>query len=191
MLCNHCKKMRHLADFCIQPSGKMAGQSIDDACTAQWAAAECPPCIDLPSSKAPGPSSMFAKVASFDAPPASSGLAPDSIIIGGVTYYPGSSVATSTASVAIAQGAHIESLSASSDDSDTSYCSYLAIRGPIKASVDWTVHTRAPDPLSLEPSSVLSMVSWAFLAHPIDCSFILDSGATNHISPEHSDFKML
>jgi hypothetical protein len=24
MLCNHCKKTGHLADFCIQPSGKMA-----------------------------------------------------------------------------------------------------------------------------------------------------------------------
>jgi hypothetical protein len=98
-------------------------------------------------------------VALFNAPPVSSGLAPDSIIIGGVTYYPGSSVATSTASVAIAQGTHIESLSASSDDSGTLYRLYLAIGGPIKASVDWTVHTRAPDPSSLEPSPVLSMVS--------------------------------
>jgi hypothetical protein len=124
-----------LANFCIQPGSKMAGQSIDDAHTAQQAAAGCPPRIDLPSSKAPGPSSTFAKVASSNTPPASSGSAPDSIIIGGVTYYPGLSIATSTASVAIAQGAHIESLSTSSDDSSTLYCLYLTIGGPIKASV--------------------------------------------------------
>jgi hypothetical protein len=35
--CTHCKKVGHAADFCIQPGGKMAGRSLEEAKTAQRA----------------------------------------------------------------------------------------------------------------------------------------------------------
>jgi gag-polypeptide of LTR copia-type len=35
--CTNCKKLGHLADFCVQPGGKMAGRSIEEARTAQRA----------------------------------------------------------------------------------------------------------------------------------------------------------
>jgi len=34
VICMHCKCTGHLTEFCIQPSGKMEGKSLDDACTA-------------------------------------------------------------------------------------------------------------------------------------------------------------
>src|SRR6266849_7341811 len=36
-LCTHCKRLGHLTAFCIQPGGKMAGRSINEAHTAQRA----------------------------------------------------------------------------------------------------------------------------------------------------------
>jgi hypothetical protein len=33
-VCTNCKKLGHLADFCVKPGGKMAGRSIDDARSA-------------------------------------------------------------------------------------------------------------------------------------------------------------
>src|SRR6266851_4248455 len=34
-LCSNCKKEGHLATYCIQPGGGMAGKSLDEARTAQ------------------------------------------------------------------------------------------------------------------------------------------------------------
>jgi hypothetical protein len=193
MLCTHCKKSGHLADFCIQPGGKMAGRSIDNARTAQRAAAGNPPLrFDASSSKAPTTTNpASAKIASSE-PKA----APDSLVVGGVTYYPDTSGAPSTANVACMPSARIETLSSMSNDSDASdaylFHTYLALLGPSSASVDWTIHALNPDPSAVvDLSPVLSHVSRALVARPLDCPFILDSGASNHISPERSDFKAL
>jgi hypothetical protein len=39
IICAHCKRTGHVADFCIQPGGKMEGRRVDDARAAQRAAA--------------------------------------------------------------------------------------------------------------------------------------------------------
>jgi hypothetical protein len=43
LVCSNCKRPNHAADFCIQPGGKMAGKSIDEARAAQRAASGKPP----------------------------------------------------------------------------------------------------------------------------------------------------
>jgi transposase InsO family protein len=194
-LCTHCKKPGHLADFCIHPGGKMAGRPIEEARNAQRAASG----KSTRDPKAPQPAT--AKVATSDssAPsPSSVGhSAPsaDSVIIGGVTYYPGPSSQSSAAYLAHTQTARIETLSPDTDSSPGSdyysYHSYLALGGSVTASVDWDSHVQASDPLDSEPQPVLSVHARALLSRPVECPFILDSGASHHISPERSDFKTL
>lgn len=196
MLCTHCKKPSHLVNFCVHPGGKMAGCSIDNARAAQRAATGKPPRVDTPSSKM----STSAKVATTEpvtAPFAQPVVStPKALIVSGVTYYPGTSGAPSAACIAYTPSSRIESLSQSSDKSHFFdaylYHSYLALGGgPISASVDWTAHTIDPDASDVRPSLVLSHVSRALITRPMECPFILDSGASNHISLERSDFKTL
>jgi hypothetical protein len=186
MLCAHCKKPGHLADFCIQPSGKMAGRSIEDARTAQRAAAGKPPRSDGTSPKPTSTTPAAAKVATSETK-----TVPDSVIIGGVTYYPSVPAASSTACVAYTPCSAIETLSMTSGDSDFSFHAFLALCGPSSASVDWNKHTTSHSASQADASPVLSHVSRVLVARPMECPFILDSGASNHISPERSDFKTL
>lgn len=46
LTCTHHKRTAHLADFCIQPGGKMAGCFLNDAKAAQRAATGKIPCSD-------------------------------------------------------------------------------------------------------------------------------------------------
>jgi hypothetical protein len=101
----------------------MAGRSIEDARTAQRAVTGKAPCLDTSSTKPSVPVTTSAKVASSDTgtptvQALSTGSAPDSVVIGGITYYP--NIAASTACIALTPSAHIETLSIDSDDSGTS-----------------------------------------------------------------------
>ena len=184
--CTHCKKVGHAADFCIQPGGKMAGRSLEDAKTAQRAA----------SNKAPKPSgTATANVASSDAggAPLPSISTPDTIVINGVTYSatPAQPAQPSTASVAVVQPLQPDSLHL--DDSAGAYPfhSYLAFSGPTRVSVDWSCYSCPPSKAVNDFAPMMTSSSRAFVAHVAERPFILDSGASNHISPERSDFRNL
>src|SRR6266700_2248158 len=172
----------------------MAGHSIDDACTAQRATAGKPPKTEQ-SLSLPSITSASAKVATsnFVQGNTSSVTNPGSVIIGGVTYYPGTITQPSAAHVALSQTAHIETLSTYSDEDDNPYSfhSYLALEGPLTTSVDWSTHKQDTALLDVTPSPVLSHSAHALIVHPVDCPFILASGASNHISSKRSDFKTL
>jgi hypothetical protein len=43
VVCTNCKRLYHTADFCVRSGGKMAGRSMEEAQTAQRAAAGKPP----------------------------------------------------------------------------------------------------------------------------------------------------
>lgn len=91
-LCTNCKRPGHLADFCVQLGEGMARRSIDDAHTAQHAAAGKPPQNESSFTKASGTSHASAKIASSDAKPSPDSqpsTTPDFIVIGGVKILPG------------------------------------------------------------------------------------------------------
>ena len=179
--CNHCKKPGHLADFCIAPGGKMAGRSVDDARAAQRAASGKPlrtPAVPLAT----------AKVATSDSTPATQNSAATpapSVVIGGITYYPAVAPTPSTACIAFPQTSDSGNLTDSSGDSNPySFHSYLALTGPLVASVDWKTHSVTSEVSDTITSPVLSSRARALVFQPLECPFILDSGASHHISPE-------
>jgi hypothetical protein len=192
-ICTHCKKPEHLADFCIQSGGKMAGRSLDDARAAQRAFTGKQPRGDYPLSKPAGTPSGTANVATSDtkASPAvttaSPNAAPKAVVIGGVTYYPATSQ-SSTACLASSQPAHIDTVDSDDEPVPYSYHAFLALNGPVTASVDWNQNLHSVTGSDARASPVISHSSCALVAHADDRPFILDSGASNHISPERTNF---
>jgi hypothetical protein len=98
--CENCKRTNHMTGFCIQPGGKMAGQSIEDAIAAQRAALNIPPgnpnTSNTPSETRTNTSSA-AQHAALNIPPVNPNTsnAPSEtwtntspIFIHGVAYYP-------------------------------------------------------------------------------------------------------
>jgi hypothetical protein len=138
-LCTNCKKPGHLADFCVRPGGKMAGRSIEDARNAQRAASGKPPRAETPSGTAAG-SVSSAKVATSDTKSSTTASlgTPESLVIGGVTYYPGVPSQPSNACFALPRtSAFITDSDDSGDSGVHPYHTYLAVNGPLKASLDW------------------------------------------------------
>ena len=193
-ICAHCKRPGHLTEFCIQPGGKMAGRSIDDARTAQRLFMGKQPRTEQSSTKASTtPASANVATSETAATTVSTQTTPDSIIIGGNTYMLSSKPQPSVACLAVAQPAHIEDVDSDDGGSATPYSfhSYLAITGPVQASVDWSSYSRPTEVSDMEPYPIDSPTSRALIAHSEQLPFVLDSGASVHISPERSDFKTL
>lgn len=183
-VCTNCKKSGHEVTYCIQPGGKMASCSIDDACNTQRAAQGKPPQTNS-STKTPTSSAHVATSV-----PMTSSTTPNSVVVGGITYY-SSPPAQSSACLAIPQHAHIETLDSDSKSVTTSlasFCSYMVLTGPLTTLVDFTLHHRDVDCFNSVVALVLTKPACALVAHLADCPFTLDSGASAHISPECSDF---
>ena len=173
----------------------MHGYTIDEACSTQHTAFNKPPHVD----KVPNLSTATAKIVSTNSATtlSSSSATPStapSVVIGGVTYYPAMPTPSSTACVTVSYPPS-SILSVESDDSGDSnpysYHSYLALDGPLTASVDWVAHSIATNGLATQPSPVLPQCTRALNSCAIECPFILDSEASHHISPKCSDFKEL
>lgn len=147
----------------------MAGRTIDNARTAQRAAAGKPLRAE---SRPSGTYSAMAKVATFDmSSPSIAGstsVPAPSVVIGGVTYHPALPTQPSTTCVAFTQQAHIEAIDSDSNDScdqcPYSYHSYLTLGGPVSASIDWSAHTTLPDKSDDDISPVLSQHAHALLS---------------------------
>ena len=111
----------------------MAGSSIEDAHTAQRSATKR---TDAQANKSLPVTS--ANVVTTDSVASTTKTSPDSIVIGGVTYYPSPATQASSACMAVSTTARIETLGSVSDgssaDSLQSFSSYLALSGPVKAS---------------------------------------------------------
>lgn len=50
-LCSHCKRNGHYADFCIQPGGKMAGRTLEEAKAAYRASPRQQRTEDIPKNQ--------------------------------------------------------------------------------------------------------------------------------------------
>ena len=186
----------------------MAGCSIKEACNAHKAAKQSQPHLSGQNSAVPSVTSS-AIIASTEllttstAP--STAASTHSIVVEGIMYtcaadqpppIPSSMAYTicvtdSTTPITM-PSAHWEPPSPGSIDSSSS--SYLALSGPLKASVDWhTLSCSIADlnPKDSEVSPIPSHTAHVLLAKAWDMPFLLDSGTSIHISPERSDFKHL
>jgi len=190
-ICTNCQRPGHLVDFCVRAGGKMAGRSIDDA-RAAAANLRANAAKTNESKSTPSPSPASAHVATTGTAQTSvtdnhSATTPNSIVIGGLTY----SLNTAKVPPATANIAVVDQITSDSDDSLYSYHSYIALSGPTVASVDWTQYSQPPNPEAVDVTPVTSNPGLALVTHEADKPFILDSGASTHISPERSDFKNL
>lgn len=194
VVCANCKCLYHTADFCVCSGGKMAGRSMEEAQAAQHAAAGKPPHavaamtmqLTKPSESRPASTAHIASITSPSATTTTTVMSkPASALtvdIEGVSYLL-TPVPPIPASVP-ASVPHMSNLCIAGQPfplSDLSrFESFMATTTDWNMSIDWKLHsTTVPVP---KDTRTLSSGG---------CHFILNSGATCHISPERSDFTRL
>ena len=185
-ICANCKRANHRTEFCISTGGAMAGKSIEEARAAQEAARAAQRTTTGGTNKTRGTRAntssqsgtiIQANTAQAIPPPSTND---NKMLINGVYYIPApSNVNTPPAD----NSAHAAIVMAPYDEEE--YIAVLATTDT-HASVNWTSHTRHPTATTTAAYSV----GRTSITHS-DLPFILDTGATCHISPEASDFKSL
>jgi transposase InsO family protein len=189
LFCTHCRRPHHTADFCIAPGGKYAGHTIEEAQAAQRAALNLP-ARNVTTQVPSGGATSTANVATSDAVLLPTPLS-NSFVINGITY---SAVPSPAASNVISPTSGITAASALCSEpynTDFEFSSFVAMDGVPTASVDWNDYSRSFDFSDIPVSPVAYSASKSPVSHLQDVPFILDSGASFHISPERSDFKSL
>ena len=162
VVCTNCKRETHGTDYCIAPGGKMAGRTIEEARTAFRAAQK----RDV--SRIPKPST--ANVATSPSPTTTTSS--------GTVYVNGLPYVLDLMWTPPSPSAHIAEVSAESDD--FLHCTCVALSEPLSVfSASSAFSISNPSPLPCNTSSRLD---------PSELPFIIDTGATCHISPFLSDF---
>ena len=157
-ICANCKRENHSTDYCIAPGGKMAGRSIEEARAARQKARD---------SQASKPRSQNSSaLATSPSPNASSDS--KTVFVNGLPYVPDPSWTNS-----VPTSAHITEVPAPNDNNSYEYRVSIAFSDdsfPISLSSNSAIFSATASP----PSPLLP--------------FIIDTGATYHISPIASDF---
>ena len=171
----------------------MAGQSVEDAHNAQCTSKQSH------SLNAHDPTLLPASTKLANAESSLTSLVNQPMVINGVTYAPISNQipvpAPTSACIVYTTSAYITKVAPDLDVSSPvtldSYTSYLVMSVPLKASVDWGTSLCLIDSSMAETSPVPSHTTRVLLANANSMPFLLDLGASAHISPKHSDFKHL
>jgi hypothetical protein len=189
-ICSNCKKEGHLAEFCIQPGGGLAGKSIEEARNAQRAASGR-------HGNRSGQRSQTGTTASANVATASiaSANGSESMTINGRTWVLVPEVPDTSSdiqpAVNLAEVTDEDIARAMTVDDKFEFVAYQCINETSHVSVDWSKHSTPVD-LSLVPAEpVAYMASRPAMSRLPSAPFILDSGANCHVSPERSDFKSL
>jgi transposase InsO family protein len=190
--CANCKRTNHSTDFCIAPGGKMFGKTIEEAINSQRAATRSnrPPRTQQYNSN----TTQVAHVASqpqanFPSPspsvPASthSNSAP-AMMINGLQYIPNPNWSAYISEDPSLPPQHVNVASTNYE-----YCALLASCNKFKTSVDWNTQTYPVDLLQLPSEPFAFPAGRTPALNTDDKPFILDSGASCHITPERSDFR--
>ncbi len=190
VICAHCKRNGHLADFCIQPGGKMEGRSIDDARAAQRAASSRASrnTRSQQNNSTTGQSSS-ANVATASSPAPTEGV--ESVEVNGKTYYSAPPSSTAPSDFADTAMTSFAPSDAGTTFEHHSWEAFTAFNGTHRASIDWSLHSRPADDGDTTPEPVAYSASRTPVDNLSESPFILDTGATCHISPTKSDFKSL
>jgi transposase InsO family protein len=192
IICAHCKNTGHLADFCIQPGGKMEGRSLDDARTAQRTASRSSHNGRFQQGNNSSSPASPAHIATSASPSPTDVV--ETIELNGKTYYSAPPSSTPFPAPADFAGTAMATPLPSNSGSPFEHHSFEAfatINGPSHVSLDWSSHTRSCDDME----TTVEPVAYSASHTPVDAldksPFILDTGATCHISPMKLDFKSL
>ena len=191
-ICSHCQKPGHYADFCIAPGGKFVGHTLEEARAAQRAAWAKERTQNNGSGTTSGnamrsnttsPTTNTANIATVntpnDAAPAPAPTTPSnqSLTINRITWVP---MPQTVDSAQIALGPIVKN--------DFEFATFHAEqKGDTvhHASVDWDIFSHPIE------TSTTSAYTFPTNTMPNNSPFILDSGASCHISPSQGDFKTL
>jgi hypothetical protein len=175
-ICTHCKRTGHRTEFCIATGGAMAGKMIDEARAAQEAArnAQRPRIRANRNSSSATPNANVATVQGQLPPPNTT------FTINGLSC----TLVANNNSQPDTSGAFISMPSYDEEE----YIAVLATTDNPHASLNWDSHTRSP---FISTSPDCAYTRRAPIARINKLPFILNTGATCHISPEASNFKNL
>jgi hypothetical protein len=195
IVCSNCKKLHHTIDFCIKRGGKMAGCTIDDARAAQHLAAGKPARPATAARRGTSTaSSALTATAALSALAAPSPGTLGSVVIGGVTYAltPVPSAAPASVNVALSSpGLSQAAVSSGTSPNMTNlvqYSAFLSDHDMPRASLDWKEFAHDTNIRSLE---ALTAELGSVPLSTEKCLFLMDTGATCHISPDCADFLKL
>jgi transposase InsO family protein len=171
----------------------MEGRSLDDARTAQRAASSWSSRNgQSQQNNNTSSSASSANIATSASPSPTNTI--ETIKLNGKTYYsappaaPSSSAPADFAGTAIAAPLPVD---AGTTFEHHSFEAFAAVNGPSHVSLDWSSHTRSCD----DVDTTAEPIAYATSRTPVDAleesPFILDTGATCHISPMKSNFKSL
>ena len=202
IICSNCKRPHHTIEFCVKQGGKMAGRSLEEAKAAQRAAAGKPPrptrgteSANVVNTTMPNPSTQALTTSAATVTPTTPSTAmvsipsatPVPLIINKVSYFPASSpIPPQAANVCDHTGPpyRVNDL--------VDFRAFVTVDGaPPKASLNWANYSQETD-LGDTHAHVTGSASLPFPAARLkEFPFVLDTGATCHISPERSDFQTM
>ena len=174
-ICSHCQRPGHTAEFCISHGGKYAGHTIEEARAAQrtaWArerAQRTTPSVNIATTETQN--------ISRPPSPAPSTATSNSMLINGVTWVP---LPSPVDTAQLALGPIVDpkdefSIYHAEDECEINHW----------VSLDWNEFSYPID--SPDASYAYEMSSAYKMPHK--SPFVLDSGASCHISPDRDDFK--
>ena len=170
-ICANCKQPGHHTEYCIKAGGQMAGKTLEEARAAQSAARTLQKSCNNCGNTTPAPSQ------------ANTADGSTLVMINGKCY-----ILDNTAQVVTETNSALAALTMEDYDQNE-YIAVLAISDTPVASLDWRSNSRPSTDTTYTP--VAYTVGRSPIAYPNELPFILDTGATCHISPEASDFKVL
>ena len=190
-ICSNCKKEGHLVEYCIQPSGGLAGKTIKEARNTQWAASGRHRIWGGQHSQAGTAAS--ANIATAPVVPSDSS---ESITINGRTFILTPELPNATSdmqpSVNLVEVSDENIACVMHKDDLFKYSAYLCENESSYVSIDWSMHS---SPTDLSEAAPTEPVAFTATQTPMSrlpvAPFILDSRANCHVSPKQSDFKSL
>jgi len=190
-VCSNCKRTGHRAEYCIAPGGQMAGKTLDEARAAQDAARTAQRAGSNPGKPHGTRNSANSAITTNPIATATPGDAKTTFTLNGKSYMFLPNVGSNSTSqiVEVVENNANNAFSAISMQpyDEAEYMAVIATTDEPQVTLNWKANTRPPT----VPDDCAYPSGRAPIAHAQDLPFILDSGATCHISPEASDFKIL
>jgi hypothetical protein len=178
-VCTNCKCPTHCTEFCISAGGQMDGKTIDEARAAQEAAC---------ANQRPRGTSRARTHGTNTQVQSTSGNTTKSIMLNGKHYTLDNSVSAPETNKSTMSAISVPMPAYNEEE----YIAVLATVGNPCVSLDWGTHSRPFNCPFNEPTvPILAYSTGRSSMLTSDLPFILDTGATCHISPEASDFKSL
>jgi hypothetical protein len=178
-ICSNCKKPYHTTDFCVAPGGKMFGKSLDDAKAAQYIATGKPPRTETQGNSANVAITPTTPPTSNDVTLPASTYVP--FKINRVPYILSPAPLPGTRSQANYRN-HADLIN---------FHAFIAFKDSTSLTmVNWDAYSQPVD-LGGAAHAMMKLLPVTNKASNKESPFILNTGATCHISLECSDFHML